>query len=204
VTRFIENDGWQDGPCITWEMWEYNVRRALSGRRGQEALAELERALVALPAPRLVRGHLAAQDQVCTVGALLAYRRAHDTGRGIEEVIADLSAEVPCQCGHDRSQHPDDTQCGHVTPEGQYDWELKPHPARTCECEVYEPYEDAQEELDTTKGVGVQLGLTKTMAEHLAYLNDEEFHSCTPEERYDRVLAYVRRAQGKSDATVVA
>lgn len=36
---------------------------------------------------------------------------------------------------------------------------------------------------------------------HLAYLNDEQFAGASPEQRYEQMLAWVRRAQGKTDRT---
>ena len=38
-----------------------------------------------------------------------------------------------------------------------------------------------------------ELGVTKTLAEVVAYINDEEVYATTPEARYARVLELVRR-----------
>src|ERR1700757_3269836 len=43
-------------------LWQANAKRALAGRRGRKALAELREALLALPEKRLIEGAL------CTVG----------------------------------------------------------------------------------------------------------------------------------------
>lgn len=195
MSRFSDSGYEYDGPAITWEMWERNVRLALGSTRGQAALAQVEEALLALPAPRLVRGHLVAKDQVCTVGALLVHRRATEEHRTTEEIIALLSADVYCTCTHDRTAHPADGPCTAT-------WQsyAPGRPTVACECSAYEVDDDDENGgLADTKGAGVAMGLTPTLAEHLAYLNDEEFRSCTPEERYARVLAWVRRAQGKPD-----
>lgn len=155
MSRFdLDND---DG--IAWGMWENIVSRALGGPRGQAALAELESALVALPAPRLIEGHLAAHrpgrpdNDVCAVGAYVAARRAADRGVGLADAIAELADE------------------------GDPD------------------YEDA----NATADAGHSAGLAMSVAWHLAYLNDETFEGLTPEDRYQRVLTWVRRAQGRPD-----
>jgi hypothetical protein len=36
----------------------------------------------------------------------------------------------------------------------------------------------------------------------MAYLNDETFEGATPEQRYEKILAWVRRAQGKPETAV--
>ena len=46
------------------ELWHANVQRALKGKRGRKALAELREALLALPDKRLIAGAL------CTVGGV--------------------------------------------------------------------------------------------------------------------------------------
>lgn len=137
---------------IPWALWDTIVSNALAGRRGQEALAELEEALLALPAPRLVQGHLASGGEVCAVGAYVARRRAQEARVGIENVIAAM--------GHD------------VNPDEDEPW------------------------WDTVQA-GIRVGLAQPLAWQLAYLNDEQFHNSTPEGRYEGILQFVRRAQGK-------
>lgn len=51
-----------------------------------------------------------------------------------------------------------------------------------------------------TVDAGKKVGLQQSLAWHLAYMNDEELANRTPEQRYDEVLAFVRRAQGKAYA----
>lgn len=54
-----------------FNIWQANCRRSLRGRRGQAALRRLEAALVAMPEKALMRGKLVAHDgSVCAIGAL--------------------------------------------------------------------------------------------------------------------------------------
>jgi hypothetical protein len=62
--------------------------------------------------------------------------------------------------------------------------------------EEYEFDGDAFETADE----GAREGLAFCVAWHFGYLNDEHFYAATPEERFDRMLAWVRRAQGKEVA----
>ena len=49
-------------------------------------------------------------------------------------------------------------------------------------------------ELDRTVAIMVkELGVTKTLAEVVAFINDEEVYATTPEGRYAQVLERVRR-----------
>lgn len=58
-----------------FELWQANCRRSLLGRKGQAVLRELEAALVAMPEKRLVKETLATKTgDVCAVGALLTAR----------------------------------------------------------------------------------------------------------------------------------
>jgi hypothetical protein len=52
------------------------------------------------------------------------------------------------------------------------------------------PYESANETASQIAGMG---GMTFTMAWNLIELNDETFGRCTPEERYEKTLQWVRR-----------
>jgi hypothetical protein len=52
-------------------LWDANCRRSIQGRAGQAALRRLEAALVAMPDKRLVSGKLVTHDgDVCAIGAL--------------------------------------------------------------------------------------------------------------------------------------
>ncbi len=60
--------------------WFAHVRSAMTGRPGQQALRELESALVALPAKRLIEEELCtAEGEVCALGALARYKGVPDS-----------------------------------------------------------------------------------------------------------------------------
>lgn len=77
-----------DGPDITG-LWEANIRRALTGKKGQRALRDVQAALQqmamnldyvfpewmpATSGPRLISDDLIRGSDVCTIGALIRYR----------------------------------------------------------------------------------------------------------------------------------
>lgn len=57
-----------------FDLWQANCRRSLNGRAGQAALRELEAELMAMPERRLIADDLAADGEVCAVGALMKRR----------------------------------------------------------------------------------------------------------------------------------
>lgn len=143
-----------DDGGMPWPMWERVVSTALGGERGQQALAEFEEALLALPERKLIEGHLASEDGVCLVGAYVAHKQAKDQGIEMAAAIDRITSDE-----HDE-------------------------------------YHDAEDAWETAQA-GANAGLSWTVAWHMAYLNDEQFYICSPEERYQKMLAWVRRAQGK-------
>lgn len=182
MSRF---DYYDDDEALPWELWNAIVSNALGGRRGQKALAELEEALLALPEPRLIRDHLAANGGVCAVGAYVAHKRAQAHGEELATVINNMAGDVPCACMHERSDHDGAGPCHARVGDSE------------CYCEQYEPEES--EGVYETAAAGRGAGLLHTIAWHFAYLNDEQFHDASPEERYRTMLRWVRRAQGKPE-----
>src|SRR6185369_14922087 len=67
MTRFSDDYDWDFGRYM---LWEQAVTNAMSGRRGQAALRDLEEALVALPEKRLV-DTLCKDGEVCAISALV-------------------------------------------------------------------------------------------------------------------------------------
>jgi hypothetical protein len=181
VTRF-EFD--YDEDSIPWERWEQIVSNALGGKRGQAALAEIEAALVALPEQRLIEGHLVAGENVCTIGALVAHKKAKKDGVDIAVTIAEMAAKKPCMCGHLPDEHVDDRCVGSRWGGGD------------CYCTKFE--QDTEDVLDTANA-GQIAGLTWSVAWHMAYLNDEQMSGLSAEDRYTQMLSWVRRAQGKEE-----
>jgi hypothetical protein len=56
------------------ELYRANIDRALKGKRGQDFLKELVKALDALPNKRLIAGDLSREGEVCAIGALGLYK----------------------------------------------------------------------------------------------------------------------------------
>jgi hypothetical protein len=135
-----------------WQLWEASLERAMSGRRGQQSLRDLEQALLELPEKRLISGRLANEGEVCVVGALVAHRRVAD-GETREQVLSSLEQMIP-----------EEDQWGYTD-----EWEAE------------------QETILQAESVGLSL----TIACTLSQLNDD-FYKATPEERYEKVLAWVR------------
>jgi len=160
-----------------FDLWQANCNRQINGKAGQAALRELEAALLALPQKRLIRNAVAHEDgDVCAVGALLVLKHAQRKG-----ITRDAAIKV------------------YASPEG------------------YEPddYWDGNDTADLAEAEGIP----KLLAWQLVYLNDEDLDTVwevacgppyppkgvypykggiayvremTPEERYERVLAWVR------------
>lgn len=180
MSRFDNDGDYEDS--IPWDRWEQIVSNALGGKRGQAALAEIEEALVALPEAKLIEGHLATKDSVCTIGALVAHKRAKRDGTDIATASEAMAVVKPCMCGHSPAEHAG----GHCT---ALRWG-----GGECYCDEFE--QDTEEAHDTASA-GQAEGLAWSVAWHLAYLNDEQMGGLAPEERYRKMLAWVRRAQGK-------
>jgi hypothetical protein len=119
-------------------------QNALRGKRGQALLRELEQALVALPAPRLIEGDFCAEGEVCALGAV-ALRRELEAGADFQAAVAKL----------------EDESSGHASWEG-------------------------------VSFAAERLGLPAALASAVVQENDID-SPITPEQRYRRVLDWVRR-----------
>jgi hypothetical protein len=83
-----------DDDEIPYGLWVGAVDRATYSRRGQQALRDLEQALLAIPDKRLAYEHIAHEGQVCAVGAYLAWQQqqaAPDKDRAA--IVKELEAE---------------------------------------------------------------------------------------------------------------
>lgn len=130
-------------------------------------MREVEQALLALPEPRLIAGHLIETFElggwapppqplpgdVCVVGAYCAWKMGEgDIRRGKESLLRQELRSLQ-----------DELEYGEDAPD-----------------------------LEETANAGVNAGLRFTMAWELSFFNDETCGRETPEQRYDRTLAYVR------------
>lgn len=141
MTRF-DDDGayWDYGRYM---LWEQAVKNALSGRRGQTALAALEAALLALPEPRLIEGYIAKDGEVCAIGALVLAKRCA-AGEDRDAVLAELERRSDPEEGYVADQTAtvgskyggmaysmawriaelNDEDCRNATPERRYEYVL--------------------------------------------------------------------------------
>ena len=167
--------------------WHHNAERALKGRRGKKALTELREALLMLPEKRLVEGAMST--------AALA---AKYEGEPDEEMRYTWQAqEHRLQRNwekRDAMQKVEDEGIG-VCAVGAY-------LLRKRVLETGETPEDAMRNLPAladiesydmtdTVDLGEQGGLSRYVAYTLADLNDETFGACTPEQRYEKFLAWI-------------
>ena len=166
MSRFGDYDDYPDYPNAS-DLWEANLRRALAGKRGKKALAELREALLALPERRLIAGAL------CTVGADRLAPQAYSRG-DLEEKI-ERDGEGGCAIG-------------------AYVWYRKvkagmdPQAAFAELPTLLDVVGNAEVQ---TAEAGKRAGLTFTLAQSLAYRNDEEFGGMTPEVRYRRFMEWI-------------
>jgi hypothetical protein len=72
-------------------IWHANVNRSVAGKRGQAMLRELHAALLALPEKRLVHEAIAADGEVCAIGAWLVAKR-EQAGEDRATVLAEYEA----------------------------------------------------------------------------------------------------------------
>lgn len=86
MSRF-EGDGDEEYPGQWW-LWEHNLKRNFSGKKGQQSLRELRDALLELPEKRLIAGRLADETgAVCAIGALAVHRQGREVIPLLQEII---------------------------------------------------------------------------------------------------------------------
>lgn len=170
MSRYSDYDG--DGDqTITWEMWQWNADRALKGKRGQKALRDLREALLHLPEKRLIARAL------CTVGAERIPEARPDGWNYARDDILDIV--------HEQGQG--------VCAVGAYVWWQKVKAGASPEeaFAALPTLADTESEMYDTARAGKDAGLTYTLAWELAFTNDETFDGLTPEQRYERFMAWL-------------
>jgi hypothetical protein len=148
-------------------LWNANVQRSIAGKQGQWTLRELEAALLALPRPRLVRNMLADDGDCCAVGCLVLALRVKQ-GEDRAAVLAELE-----------DSDPDDDEAAQAMAEPLgiphlVGWKL----VELNDIQLDTVWEVADGPIQ--RGHGVYRGGVPLIRE------------MTPEERYDKVLAWVR------------
>lgn len=145
------------------ELWQANVERALSGKRGRKALAELREAMLALPEKRLIAGAL------CTVGGVARVKQSASRYYQ-DDLHVKLASEGEGVCAI-----------------GAYVWFKKVKAGADPQA----AFEELPTLLDSDGGAdyetaeaGRAAGLTFTLASTLAYRNDSRYEGMSPEDRY--------------------
>jgi hypothetical protein len=198
VSRFNSYDHDEYDPLAEGR-WFANLRRAIRGQRGQRALRDLREALLALPDRRLIAGDFATpQGEVCTVGCVVAYKRAQAKGVSIPEAAKELAAEDPDpwdgfelnpETGKYERQAEImryDSEVGRMVGTGQFETEERWH-------------DDDPADYTATRGER-DAGMAYTLAWHLGWKNDEDWRHLTPEQRWDACLKWVESKLAKEHA----
>lgn len=185
--------------------WEWNLEQAIKGKRGQKALRELEEALLSMPQRRLIASELATPSgEVCTLGCAVAARRVRSRGLTWDSAVRSLVAEDKSWDGFEQATEDDplgDYFAGEWFKVEYPDWHLwsfeaqqapsrLPNRVSIGRVTVREPADDDVE--DSTIAVGWEAGFVGTLAAQIGYVNDQEYKSQTPEERWKLMLKWVR------------
>lgn len=171
MSRVSDYDYDEDFPNQA-EFWQANAQRALKGKRGRKALAELREALLMLPEKRLVEG------AVSTVALEAKYRDERDDNRTKRWALEKCAEEGPGVCAVGAYLMRKRVKELGETPE-------EAMAALPSHADVEDRY------IEDTAQLGADAGLTTYVAYELAYRNDETFGDCTPEQRYERFLAWL-------------
>ena len=172
-----------DEDWLAYGRWLGRVKTVLNGKPGREALQELEAVLLAMPHKRLIEGTL------CETGGEFAL--GENQGRLVRFPAKGVGGRDcgVCAVGAwmyrrwvDGGMSPRDAWKKLKTVGREEDW--RPH----WTDDSYDEYER------TTTAAVAELGITETLAMLVSYENDEEFWRRTPEERYEYVLGWIRRA----------
>lgn len=179
---------WEEDFPNEAEFWLANARRAMQGKRGTKALADLREALLHLPERRLVSGALST-----------ASLRAHFESEPDEFP----SSPDGTRRNWDKEQAlaAVERQGIGVCAVGAYCWwqEVKKGvDPEVAMASLPVTADVLDHNLLPTISAGQQAGLTSYVAGNLADLNDETFAKCTPEQRYVKILAWLDKTLATS------
>lgn len=172
MSRFDDYDyDYDEGFSNQGELWHANAQRALKGKKGRKALAELREALLALPEKRLISGAL------CTVDAEDRVRQRHEFGRGDLAEHVKREGEGVCAIG-------------------AYVWYRKVKAGADPQAAFagLPTMLDSDGGMDyETANAGQRAGLTFVLAWTLAQKNDSEYElgNLSPEDRYEAFMAWL-------------
>lgn len=206
MSRFCDYDNDSEYVELDIGRWEWNLRQTIDGRKGQRALRQLEAALLAMPARRLIESELATPTgEVCAVGAAIAYAEAQRHGISFDDAARRLAAEDTSWEGFEQAIEDD--------PVGEYrkgDWIRTTYPSWiACDWPIsmdavaefprrvsigrVEVRGDDPEGCDRTAREGKRAGMVYTLAWQVGFMNDDphEFGNLSPEERWAEMLRWV-------------
>jgi hypothetical protein len=171
-----------DGPEYNnaTKLWQANIRRALKGKRGRQALRDLRDALLALPEKRLI------ERALCTVGGEQRVMREtaglekfmdEEWAKGERDDLRGLILEVGSG----------------VCVVGAYVWwkKVKAGMDPTEAFEALPMLPDTDHSIDETAHEAVAVGMAGVLAWELAWRNDELWGGLSAEERYVTCLAWI-------------
>lgn len=165
-----------------YELWEANLVKALAGKKGKKALAELREALLHLPEKKLISGAFNTVGLKAEVEGQPENIAPPDSGyewtnwRKVDSLeMVKTEGEGVCAVGAfawwkrvQKGATPDEA--------------FRSLP-RLLDFEEGGPWETAQQ--------GKAAGMTYTLAYHIAYLNDEEWSVLNPEQRWEACLRWL-------------
>lgn len=219
MSRFSDddNDDYSPEAILARGRWYNNARRALKGKRGRKALAELREAILALPEPRLIGGALCTVGGTARVPDVTPEAVAERVARGQAMYAAAGSApgdDYAYNCAQWMRQDREDERDAiaelveadgeGVCAIGALIWHQKVKagidPAEAFASLPTVPGDAEDDPADETAGLGQQAGLTYTLAWVIASKNDQTWESKTPEERYAAFLAWINAELGEPAA----
>ncbi len=157
-------------------LWNANVYRSVRGKAGLASLRELEAALLALPRKRLVRHVVACDGDVCAVGAVLLMRKAKSLG-SIE--AAQVALEKEMGAAEDQAYIETDAIGVDLGMPRLVAWKLVA--LNDIEIDYWCAYAEGPDERERQP--------YPHYAPHMGVWTRFEY---TPEERYEKLLAWVR------------
>lgn len=161
-----------------YRLYEQALENALRGKKGQRFLREVETALLALPQHRLASHHLVEGEDVCLLGAWERWRLIAECNSD-ELALAELRRRVNEAMGLPAgvsAEHLETDELGGYT-----------HSTGGKETQI----EVVMGETSATINIAEAFGMQGILASHLAYRNDE-LDVFSPEQRWERMLRYVR------------
>lgn len=181
------NDDYDEDWPNQGAFWWANAQRAMKGKRGRKALADLREALLMLPEKRLVSGAISTVS-LQAKAIEMPDERSNFSGQTVpnwvkQELLEKCETEGPgvCAVGAYLLRK-------RVLELGETPQEAMAALPSSADVEGYY--------LDETASLGASAGMAYPVAWLLADRNDETLGGCTPEERYERFLTWLDRELG--------